>query len=82
MTQKKATKDEFFIVKLYEEAGKLGDFFKPLDRYFIGQLIGQNDRSVDNMVRMLAQTNFIKKGEGNLVYMTRQGEAFVKEVEK
>ena len=54
-----------------------GDKFSELDRYIVGQAIGQNNRSVDNMVRMLAQTNFIKKGEDNNVYLTKNGEALV-----
>ena len=79
--QKRLTKDEFFLVKLYEEASRLGDSFQSLDRYQIGQLIGQNDRSVDNMVRMLAQANFIKKDLGNMIYITEHGESLVKELE-
>ncbi len=80
MKQKKLTKDELFLIKLYEEAEKRGDPFLEVDRYEIGQLISQNDRSVDNMIRMLAQANFLKKGEGNLVFMTSQGEALVKDL--
>ena len=80
MSQKRITKDELYLIKLYEEGKKLGDPFMELDRYRIGQIIGQNDKSVDNMVRMLAQTNFIKKGSGNSIYITEQGEALIQEL--
>ena len=65
---------------MYEEAQKLGDPFQEMDCYQIGQLIGQNDRSVDNIVRMLAQTNFLKKGSGNFVYATLNGEALINDL--
>jgi NADH-quinone oxidoreductase subunit N len=30
-----------------------------------------------NIVRMLAQTNFVKKGEADAIFLTRQGQAYV-----
>ena len=80
MKQKRLTKDELFLIHLQEEANKLGDPYHPIGRYQIGQLIGQNDKSVDNMVRMLAQTNFIKKADGNSVYITKQGEELIRNI--
>lgn len=74
---KSITKDELFLVKLFEIAQKMGDAFEEVDRYAVGRAMGQNDRSIDNIVRMLAQTNFIKKGRGNAVYLTDQGDRFV-----
>ncbi|MBM3199232.1 MAG: hypothetical protein FJZ58_08305 [Chlamydiae bacterium] len=72
------TKDELFLVKLFERSKESLDLFHAWDRYLIGQAIKQNDRSVDNIVRMLAQANFIKKGEGNAIYLTEQGIALAK----
>ncbi len=80
MSQKRVTKDELFLVKLYGEGLKLGDPFMEIDRYQIGKLIGQNDKGIDNMVRMLAQANFIKKGDGNLIYITKHGEALIQDL--
>ncbi len=77
MVHKSITKDELYLVKLLELAEKLGDIFTEIDRYVVGKAIGQNDKSVDNIVRMLAQTNFIKKGEGDAIFLTRQGQAYV-----
>lgn len=74
---KSITKDELYLVKLSQLAQKLGDPYAEVDRYAVGQAMGQNNKSVDNIVRMLAQTNFIKKGEDNAIYLTPQGERYV-----
>ena len=73
MGKKSLTRDEAFLVKLRELAEVKGDKFQEIGRYVVGQAIGQNNRSVDNIVRMLAQTNFIKKGEGDTIYLTNNG---------
>ncbi len=77
MNQKRITKDEQFLIRLYDEGLKKGDPFLEMDAYQVGQMIGQNDKSVKNIVRMLTQTNFIKQKAGNLVYITKQGEDLV-----
>ncbi len=77
MNQKRVTKDERYLITLYEEAKKNGDPFLEMDKYHIGQLMGQNDKSVDNIVRMLTQTNFIRQSDDKLVYATKQGENLV-----
>lgn len=76
MGNKSITKDELYLVKLMELAQKMGDPYLEVDRYIVGKAMGQNDKSVDNIVRMLAQTNFIKKGEGDAIVLTRQGEIY------
>ena len=73
MAKKSLTRDEVYLIKLLEIAK-----FNEVDRYVIGQAIGQNNKSVDNIVRMLAQTNFIKKGKENSIYLTSQGESLVR----
>ena len=77
MTTNRLTRDEVYLVKLAEIAESLGDKFQLVDSYKVGQAIGQNNRSVDNIVRMLAQTNFLKKGEGTLIYLTKNGESLI-----
>ena len=77
MQKKSLTKDEMYLVRLKEMAESSGDLFQEIDRYKVGQAIGQNNRSVDNIVRMLAQANFIKKGEGESIYLTPNGIALV-----
>ncbi|MGE5196358.1 MAG: hypothetical protein ACM3JI_03400 [Anaerolineae bacterium] len=73
MSQKGMTKDELFMLKLYELASKRGSPHEEVDRYFIGRAIGQNDKGIDTIVRHLAQANFIKKGEEAAVYLTEHG---------
>lgn len=80
MAKKSLTRDESFLIKLAELAGALGDKFQEIDRYVVGQGIGQNNRSVDNIVRMLAQANFIKKGEDNNIYLTKNGENLISDL--
>ena len=77
MASKSLTKDELYLVKLLGLAERKGDPYAEVDRYEVGQAMGQNDKSVDNIVRMLAQTNFIKKGEHKAVFLTPHGEKFV-----
>lgn len=73
MTKRATTKDELFLLKLFELASRRGDPTTPIDRYDVGKAIGQNDRSVDNIVNLLAQTNFIKKGEEKEIFLTPHG---------
>ena len=80
MSRSRITRDELYLIKLYEEGQKLGDIYAEVDRYHIGAIIGQNNKSVDNMVRMLAQANFVKKGSGNNIYLTRQGEVLIEDL--
>lgn len=80
MAKKSLTRDEAFLVKLGQIADSKGDRFHEIDRYVVGQAIKQNNKSVDNIVRMLAQTNFIKKGEGNCIYLTKNGEFLISDL--
>jgi hypothetical protein len=73
MSRKATTKDELFLLKLYHMANRLGSPTEPVDRYAIGQAIGQNDRGIDTIVRLLAQANFIKKEDDRAVYLTSHG---------
>ncbi len=73
MNQKATTKDELFLLKLYELASHAGDIQFEVDRFAIGRAIGQNDRGANVIARDLAAANFIKKGEGTSVYLTDHG---------
>ena len=73
MSKKATTKDELFLVKLYQMALERGDPHEEVDRYAIGRAIGQNDRGINAISRLLAQANFIKNGEGAAVYLTPHG---------
>lgn len=73
MTKKGTTKDELFLLKLYELASKHGDSTTAFDRFEIGRAIGQNDKGANVIARDLAQANFVRKGEGDSVYLTENG---------
>lgn len=67
------TKDEKFIVCLYEAAREAGDIKAPFDRYGIGKKIGINVKTVDTICRLLMQANFIKHAEGAKIHLTEHG---------
>jgi len=73
MNKKATTKDEMFLLKLYELAMEQDGPEEAIDRYIIGQAIGQNDKGIDTIIRHLAQANFIKKSGGNHIYLTPHG---------
>ena len=82
MNRKSTTKDELFLLKLYEMASMLGSPEEEVDRFAIGRAIGQNDKGVTVIVRQLAQANFIKKGEGDSIYLTPHGIQLVMQIAK
>ena len=61
MTERAKTKDELFMLRLFEEASKQTEIDDPLDRYHIGNLVGLLPTAVDTICNLLAQANFIKK---------------------
>jgi hypothetical protein len=73
MVRKSLTKDEQFLLKLKEIAESKGDHTLHVCRYLVGSAISANPKSVDGMVKHLAQTNFIKRGEGTEVQLTFNG---------
>lgn len=75
---KSTTKDERFLLKLFEIASRFGDPTREVDRYEVGQTIGQRERGVDTTVRTLAQSNFVKKGSGSTVYLSTGGLELIK----
>lgn len=61
MVEKARTKDETFMLRLYEEASKLPSVEDPVDRYHVGILAGLHPKAVETICNLLAQANFIKK---------------------
>jgi hypothetical protein len=82
MNRKSTTKDELFLLKLYEMAISLGSPEEEVDLFAIGRAIGQNDKGAAVIVRHLAQANFVKKGEGDSVYLTPHGLQLVMQIAK
>ncbi len=75
---KARTKDEKFMVTIYEEALSTGLMETPFNRYTIGTKIGLHPRGVDTICTLLLQANFIKKAGSDEVYITEQGQKLVK----
>lgn len=73
----KSTPDERFLIKLYEMAMQTGDPHALIDSRDVATAIGQKETAAKNMVKHLAQANFVKKGEGTLIYLTEHGCNFV-----
>lgn len=77
MSQKGYTKDERFMVRLYEMAKATGDMQTEMNRYDVGGSVGINAKAVDTICNLLAQANFIKKVGKEGVYLTEHGENLV-----
>ena len=71
--KRSTTKDELFLLKLHALATQQGNEQQPFDRFIIGRAIGQNDKGANVIARDLAQANFVKKGEGDEVFLTENG---------
>jgi hypothetical protein len=79
MSQHQArTKDEKFLIALYEAALEKGEVDHPFERYEVGKMINLHPRGTDTICTLLLQANFIKKGEGKEVYLSPNGEELVK----
>lgn len=79
MTLTGKTKDEKFLLALYEASKAKGeeDPFQECDKYEVGQSIGLHPKGIDTICNLLAQANFIKKREGAVIVLTSNGEKLV-----
>ena len=73
MSRHNRTKDENFIMCLYEEAEKTGDLEAVIDRYQAGNAAHIHPKGVDTICKLLIQANFIKKAGETEVYLTPNG---------
>jgi hypothetical protein len=71
------TKDEKFLIALYEKAMEKGEIETPFNRYDIGAIIGLHPRGTDTICTLLLQANFIKKEEEKDVFLTPNGQRLV-----
>jgi Mn-dependent DtxR family transcriptional regulator len=74
------TKDERYLIKLYQEALQSGSALNLKDRYKIGQYLGLSDKVVKGMVKVLQQANFVKLVDENLIHLTPHGENLAKKL--
>lgn len=76
---KARTKDESFMLALYNEADKHNNKKQAFNCYAIGRLVGLQERGVNAICTLLAQANFIKKEAKTEVALTSHGIAFVED---
>ena len=76
------TKDESFMLKLYEVVVKLPDIYDQVDRYTIGQAIGLHATAVETICKNLMRTNFIKQDpdDPHLISITPHGIKLVEHI--
>ncbi len=74
MGKKALTRDELFLVKLYIASNENNDEDFEYDVNEIASRAGITPKSAENVVNMLAQTNFIKKLPEGRVCITSHGE--------
>lgn len=82
MEHRARTKDEVFMVRLYEQASALNEMSSSFDRYYIGTLAGLQKRGVDTICTLLCQANFIKKLSATEVCITPHGIKLVEAILK
>jgi hypothetical protein len=77
MNQKSQTPDERLLLKLYQIAMANGDPFSEIDLRGVAPILGQKEVAIKNIVKLLAQANFVKKIDDTTVHLTERGCGFV-----
>lgn len=77
MSQRSQTPDERFLISLYRAAEKKGDLFSLFDSREIARTVGLKETALKNIVKHLAQANFVKKVDPASIYLTQRGCDFV-----
>ncbi|MBA3815125.1 MAG: hypothetical protein H0X29_01110 [Parachlamydiaceae bacterium] len=67
------TKDESFVISLYEEAAATGNLETPIDRYQAGKRAGISPKGVDTICRLIIQANFVRKVGESEIHFTPHG---------
>jgi len=74
---KARTKEEKYILAVYDTAVGLGDPEAVVDRYMVGNKIGIQGTSVDNICNQLLQANFLKKKGVSEISLSSKGEGLI-----
>lgn len=77
MSQKSRTPDEKLLLQLYKLAMGKGDPHEIIHLIDVMHLLGQKETAVKNIVKHLAQANFIKKLDQDAIMLTEHGCSFV-----
>lgn len=73
----KTTPDERFLIKLYQTAMEAGDPHAAIDYRGVAKAIGQKETAIKNIIKHLAQANFLNKNDETTVCLTERGCNFV-----
>ncbi len=73
MSRNVRTKEERFLINLFHAAKAKGSYDTPIDRFEVGHATNLHTRVVNSICNQLMQTNFIKKGEADDIYLTPNG---------
>lgn len=71
------TPDEQLLLKLYNIAMENGDPFSEIALPRVASRLGQKEIAVKNIIKLLAQANFIKKVDDSTICLTQRGCDFV-----
>lgn len=71
--KQKSTPDERFLIKLYQTAMAGGDPHAIIDYRGIAKTLGQKETAMKNIIKHLAQANFLKKVDDTSVTLTERG---------
>jgi len=78
------TKDESFLLRLYDVVIQHEDIYGPVDRYEIGHAIGLHPKGVETICKTLLRTNFIKQDhdDPHLITITQNGIKLAKQIKE
>ncbi len=79
MSQKGLTPDERFLYKLYQMAEERGDLFEEIDAAAVAKAVSLKETALKNIIKHLAQANFIQKCGDHSVRLTENGRRFVEQ---
>jgi Mn-dependent DtxR family transcriptional regulator len=77
MSQKGRTPDEKFLIRVYETASRSGDPRVPVDFQHVARSLGQRETAIKNIIKHLAQANFVEKTSDRTLALTELGCQFV-----
>jgi Mn-dependent DtxR family transcriptional regulator len=79
MSQKKTSKEEHYLLKLHEMASAKGGPKNEVDRYKVGEAIGESPKGVDHTVQILTKNGMTKKTDERHVQLTDFGLKVIKQ---
>lgn len=77
MAKKTRTKEEIFMLALFDAVKALGDDDGEIDFIDLGKSINMNEKSVRGIAKGLLQANFIKKRSETQIILTSQGRRLI-----